>query len=128
MQHLFIWISVCNRRQGDGSSVTKITKKVLPEGTEKVHFFQNTNIVIKKRASRIASKAPFLLDDTLSTPKIFSFFVEDYFFSSLEPSLRFPGSSSLPSSYNNFKGHFREVFQWAILLERNPALTFMLRM
>src|SRR3954465_15553336 len=54
------------------------------ETTEKVHFFQNTNLVIKKRASRIASKAPFLLDDTLSTPKIFSFFVEDYFFSSLE--------------------------------------------
>ena len=38
------------------------------ETTEKVHFFQNTNIVIKKRASRIASKAPFLLDDTFKYP------------------------------------------------------------
>ena len=62
----------------------RLQTQELSETTEKVHFFQNTNIVIKKRASRIASKAPFLLDDTLSTPKIFSFFVEDYFFSSLD--------------------------------------------
>ena len=38
------------------------------ETTEKVHFFQNTNIVIKKRASRIASRAPFLLVDTFKYP------------------------------------------------------------
>ncbi len=51
--------------------IYKIKKRPITNGgTEKVPFFQNNNIVIKKRTSRIASKARFLFEDTFKHHQI----------------------------------------------------------